>query len=202
MQFYGNYFGHDLFQLGKPQLVLDRDKLSLSREIHWPEEYRQFILEFLEDPNRSGVYALNSQRYTTAAVYFLKHISNYSEQMLLLYDTPGRKFKRQINLPWLWRKLVHQAPSSEAARILKWQLKRQSRPAIYRLYQSQRVFRLALRGLVHVLPKSDISEELTALARRQKFGLFSRKATRRIRTVTREIARYLAGVDAEHQLAE
>ncbi|KDR67178.1 hypothetical protein GALMADRAFT_258560 [Galerina marginata CBS 339.88] len=190
-----------LFQLHKAQWVLD--KLSFSYSVHTHSEYGQFISEFLEDPNRSGVYALNSQWNTAGAVYFLKHISSHSEQILpSISVTWRRKYTRQRNLPWLWRKLVHQAHSSEAAQIVKLRLRRQGRLTIYQLSNSEGAFHLALPCLVHVLPKSDISEELTALARRQKFGPLSRKDAHRKRAVTREIARYLARVDAEDPLAE
>ncbi|KDR67129.1 hypothetical protein GALMADRAFT_258539 [Galerina marginata CBS 339.88] len=192
--------GVNLFPLDKAQWAMD--KLSFLFSVHLHSEYGQFISEFLEDPNRSGVYVLNGQWCTTAAVYFLKHISNRTEQIFPSYDATKRKYRRQINLPWLWQKLVHQARSSEAVQIVKQQLRRQGRLTLYGLFNSEGAFRLALKCLVHVLPKSDISEELTAMARRQKFGLLSRKDTHRKRAVTREIARYLARVDAEDPLAE
>ncbi|KDR67121.1 hypothetical protein GALMADRAFT_258526 [Galerina marginata CBS 339.88] len=191
----------NLFHLDEAQQALD--KLLFSRDVHLDSKYGQFMSEFLEDPSRSGVYMLNGQRYATAAMYFLKYISNHSEQILPSYNATNMKYTRQRNLPWLWRKLVQQAGSSEAAQTDKWPPRKQRIFRItYPQHKSEHAFHLALKCVVHVLPESDISEELTALARRQKFGPLSRKDARRKKAVTREIARYLARVDAEDPLAE
>ncbi|KDR69371.1 hypothetical protein GALMADRAFT_919068 [Galerina marginata CBS 339.88] len=189
--------------LDKAQSALD--KLGFSSHVQqYSLEYGQFILEFLEDPNRSGRYLLNGQRYAEAAVYFLVDISNHTEQIPPSNNTTKRKIERRKNLPWLWRKLVQQARSSESAQIVKWWPLEQEEMYItpYRRVYSEVSFRLAMIFLVHALPKSDISEELTALARRQKFGPLSRKDACRKKAVAREIARYLARVDAEDPLTE
>ena len=54
---------------------------------------------------------------------------------------------------------------------------------------------LGLKCLVHVLPRSDISEELTLLARQLKFGPLSWEDNREKNAVKREIALYLARVE-------
>ncbi|KDR67136.1 hypothetical protein GALMADRAFT_1129943 [Galerina marginata CBS 339.88] len=189
--------GDNLFQLDEAQQALD--KLAFSNYLHYYLEYGQFISEFLEDPNRSGVYMLSGQRYATAAVHFLKHISDHSEQILPSLNIAKWKYTKQKNFPWLWQKLVQQARSSEAAQIFKWRLRRREKSPLDPLRGVrgyEHAFRLALKCLVHVLPKSDISEELTALARRQKFGPLARKDARRKRAVARAIARYLARVES------
>ena len=38
-------------------------------------EYRELLLEFLENPARAGQHALNGERFATAAFYCLQHVS-------------------------------------------------------------------------------------------------------------------------------
>jgi len=54
---------------------------------------------------------------------------------------------------------------------------------------------LGLKCLVHVLPRSDISEELTLLARQLKFGPLSWEDNREKNAVKREITLYLARIE-------
>jgi len=187
-------FGRDhLFQLNKADRTLD--KLSFSTEVHMRPEYGRFISEFLEDHNRSGIYALNGQRYATAAVYFLKHIQNHREQTPSSRPGIYRKFKRRDNTPWLWRRTVKHARSSEAAQIVRWHALNGRKRSDWSLLTAEQAFYLALKCLVHVLPRSDSSEELTVLVRQLKFGPLSQKDTRHKSAVRREIARYLARVE-------
>ena len=144
-----------LFQLNEAHRALD--KLSFSAEVHTTSEYGRFISEFLEDRNRSGIFALNGQRYAMAVVYFLKQIQNHWEQR----PPSNRLYKRRETIPWFW---------------------------------------LGLKCLVHVLPRSDSSEELTVLARQLKFGELSWQDICEANDVKREIARYLARVEYGYML--
>jgi hypothetical protein len=186
-----NHSFYHLFQINEARWALD--KLSFSTEVHATPEYGRFILDFLEDHNRCGMYALNGHRYATAAVYFLKYIQNHREQI-----TPSnwrnvyRKFRRQNSTPWLWRRTVNNTRTSEAAHIARWYPHNGRRG--YDWYP-ERAFYLALKCLAHVLPRSESSKELTVLAHQLKFGPLSRKDTRKKCAVRREIARYLARVE-------
>ena len=174
------------------------DKLCFGVCVHKLPEYGRFILDFIEDPNRSGIYALNGYRYATAAVYFLKHIQNYWEQI-----TPSslpemcRKYKRQRSTPWLWRRTVINARSSEAAQleIVQWYAPNGRKRLYWDLHKAEWAFYLALKCLAHVLPRSESSKQLTVLARQLKFGPLFWKDTRKKCAVRREIARYLARVE-------
>ncbi|KDR74792.1 hypothetical protein GALMADRAFT_249682 [Galerina marginata CBS 339.88] len=190
----------ELFSLSNTQHLLD--KLSFSHSAHLSPNYRLFILEFFEDPSRCGIYTLTSERYATAAVYFLNCISNHLEQIIPYPSTDERKYMQQRNTPWLWRKILQKIPSSEATQIARWQaLKNQRRLKLYRgssnMLKSDRAFGLALRCLVHVLPQAAISEELTVLASQHTFGPLLRKRPNRKRAVKQEIARYLARAEQE-----
>jgi len=140
---------HHFFQLNDARWALD--KLSFSEGVLNEPEYRRFILEFLEDHNRSGIYALNGQRYMTAAVYFLKQIQTW-EQI-----TPSYRSHFTYNkIDWLW---------------------------------------LGLKCLVHVMPRSDSSEELTVLVHQLKLAPLSGGDTRQTIAVNQEIDRYLARIE-------
>ena len=139
-----------LFQLNGTHQALD--KLSFSYGVHCYPDYRRFILDFLEDHNRSGIYALNGQRYATAAVYFLKQIQ---KEQITPSNQPTTQDKTQASIPWLW---------------------------------------LGLKCLVHVLPRSDSSEELTVLAHQLKLGPLSGEDNCQKIAVNQEIARYLARI--------
>jgi len=142
-----------LFQLNDTHRALD--KLSFSYGVHGYPDYRSLILEFLEDHSRSGIYALNGQRYATAAVYFLKRIQ---KEQITPSNPPTTQDKTQANhgIPWLW---------------------------------------LGLKCLVHVLPRSDSSEELTALVHQLKLGPLSGEDDCQKIAVHQEIARYLARIE-------
>jgi hypothetical protein len=183
-----------LFQLSKARWALD--KLSFSGDVHMSREHGRFISDFIEDHNRSGMYALNGHRYAMAAVYFLKYIQNHWEQI-----TPSswpniyRKYKRQRSTPWLLRRTVNNARSSEAAQIIRWQAHNGTTRLDAGLFIAEHAFHLALKCLAHVLPRSESSKELTVLAHQLKFAPLSRKDTRKKSAVRREIARYLARVE-------
>ncbi|KDR74796.1 hypothetical protein GALMADRAFT_563223 [Galerina marginata CBS 339.88] len=190
----------EIFSLSKAQHSLD--KLSFTFSAHLASVYRRFILDFFEDPRRCGIYTLTRERYATAAVYFIQYISNHVEQITPSLSTLKRKHMHQKNTPWLWRKILQKARSSEAAQILQWQLLKNrkrliSRRGISNMLKSDRAFGLALRCLVHVLPQSAISEELTILASQHTFGPLSRKCPDRKRVVKEEMARYLARAEQE-----
>ncbi|KDR64845.1 hypothetical protein GALMADRAFT_149244 [Galerina marginata CBS 339.88] len=178
------------------------DKLSLSYWAHYSSEYRRFILEFLENHRRCGIYAFTREHYATAAIYFIKYISNHHEQITPSLSTLKRKHIQQKNTPWRWRKIVQKSNSSEAAQVVQWQLLKNPGMSIFHwgnhgLLLSDRAFGLALRCLVHVLPQSASSEELTILASQHKFIPLSRRRPNRKRAVTREIARYLARAEQQ-----
>ncbi|KDR74732.1 hypothetical protein GALMADRAFT_249627 [Galerina marginata CBS 339.88] len=185
-----------LFSLRKSHRRLD--KLSFLYWVHISPDYRRFILEFLEDPRRSGIYTFTGKRYATAAVYFIKYISNHLEQITPTFSTLKRKYIQQRNTPWLWHKIVQKTRSSEAAQIGRWQVLNKGLGwGSTIMLNSDRAFGLALRCLAHVLPRSERSDELTTLARRHTFGPLSRKYPYRKRAMRREIARYLARVEQE-----
>ncbi|KDR74921.1 hypothetical protein GALMADRAFT_567803 [Galerina marginata CBS 339.88] len=186
---------NELFSLRKSLKGLD--KLSFSWAAHYPSDYRHFILKFLDDRNRVGAYALTRDRYATAAAYFLKYIKNHPEQLVPSFSTLQRKFKRQMNTPWHWRNTVEKTQSSEAAQSVRWQRLTRQKPMTlqWRMFMSGPAFRLALKGLAYVLPRSHNSEELTILARQHTFGPLVRNHRRSKKAVKREIARYLARVE-------
>ncbi|KDR74704.1 hypothetical protein GALMADRAFT_141052 [Galerina marginata CBS 339.88] len=184
---------NDLFSLRKSQD--GRDKLSFSWEARLSSDYRRFILKFLDDPSRAGLYLLTGERYATAAVYLLKYICNQSEQTIPSYSTVQRKLKKQVNAPWNWRNIVAKANSSEAAHIVRWQrLTKQPMKILRSVHISGRAFWLALRCLAYVLPRADSSEALTVLAHQHPFGPLTRNHRRSKKAVKREIARYLAKI--------
>ena len=190
LQYQRNY----LFPLNRAQWALD--KLSFSGNVHMRPEYGRFISDFIEDPNRSGIYALNGYRYAMAAVYFLKYIQNHWEQLIPSgWPNLHRKCTRQRSTPWLWRRTVNNARSSEAAQIVQWYAPNGRKRLYWDLHKAEWAFYLALKCLAHVLPRSESSKQLTVLVRRLKFGPQFWKDTRKKCAVRREIARYLARVE-------
>ncbi|KDR74742.1 hypothetical protein GALMADRAFT_561716 [Galerina marginata CBS 339.88] len=170
----------ELFSLSKTQQ--SADKLSFSYWAQFSSDYRHLILEFLEDPHRSGIYTFTGERYATAAVYFIKYVYSHPEPILPSFSM---------------RHLVQKADSSEAAQILQWQLLKNQRTLSLgwgssNMFNSDCAYGHALRCLAHVLPQSAISEELITLASQHIFGPLSRKFPDRKREVKQEIARYLA----------
>ncbi|KDR74806.1 hypothetical protein GALMADRAFT_563320 [Galerina marginata CBS 339.88] len=186
---------HELFSPSKAQQGLD--KLSFLHFAHCLSDYRRFILEFLEDPRRSGIYTFTREQYSTAAVYFIKYISNHPELITPSLSTLERKYIQKRSTPWRWRKIVKETHPSEAAQIARWQLlKNQGRLSLRwnssNIFKSDRAFGLAMTCLVHVLPQCASSEKLTILASQHAFGPLSRKRPNRKSAVKQEIARYLA----------
>lgn len=159
--------------------------------------YGKFILDFLEDSNRSGELALDEGRFATAALCCLQYLCGHGRERFP--QNHGTRIRR--NSPWTWRKI-----SVWDANITKRET-RHLHHIIHKLGDTAPLFEeqharvpswsmFYLRGLEHLpflLERSGYSEELTRyLHRRPMFAVGCLEYRNEMKRARVAIAKYLS----------
>ncbi|KDR69201.1 hypothetical protein GALMADRAFT_145603 [Galerina marginata CBS 339.88] len=163
-----------------------------------PREYWQLIVEFLEDPELSGEYALNGKRFATAALCCLKYLCDHHRHAVLAPFTPTEPEIRR-NLPWIWRcRNKKNGPSAitQRHRPQKMILPTKMAQTLEGYYSEAYYF--ALDCLPYLLRRSEDSVEFSNFAARNIFALPSRKFRRATKCANLAIVEYMERSKRKH----
>ena len=178
---------------------------ELSAETAGTEEFLTYFTELLEDPQRSGTYAFDQQRYATAA-----------KECLQLYLCNRHKFSKGAtnlahrakvllrNKPWAWKERL--GAHSRILTAIRWQKSFESLYVAQDLpsplssskheYYRSLAYEWALDLLPIFLDKSAVSLELADVLRTCTFTTMAQQFPRKMRLAREAIATYLCRVDS------
>ncbi|KDR71808.1 hypothetical protein GALMADRAFT_126732 [Galerina marginata CBS 339.88] len=177
------------------------------------KEYHQLIYDFLEDPVRSKHYALNVERYASAALRCLIYLCDHRSAPQSFPPQRKRNIRIRRNAPWTWfgRMGTHGAlRKSEAWRRRENDhVYKHKREDLYFFPESQDMedphfiqrlwaqkYSLALEYLLHFLPRAGRSEELLKFCSRRTLAPRSREFRNKSKEVRRAMETYVTRMEA------
>jgi len=164
--------------------------------------YEKVLLDFLEDPNRSGELALNEDRFSAAALCCMKYICDPEPQRFSWPSSHDSGIRR--NTPWRWRKI-----SIRDANFMKRETRHLHRivpkfpginphvkPRHINIISWRLFYQIGLEHLPFLLERSGYSRKLTKfLRRRPVFAVGSLEHRSALKRAKAAIAKYLSTFD-------
>jgi len=167
--------------------------------------YEKVLLDFLEDPNRSGELALNEDRFSAAALCYLKYLCHSQPSMFFVPFRPSSNDAGiRRNTPWRWRKIsIRDANFTRETRHLRRIVPNFSdidtcvNPHHAGMSSWSLFYRIGLEHLPFLLERSGYSRKLSNfLRRRAVFAVGAMEHRGAMKRARAAIAKYLSTFDS------
>jgi len=166
-------------------------------------DYGQILLDFLEDPNRSGELALNEDRFSAAALCCMKYLCHSQPSIFFVFRPSSHDAGIRRNTPWRWRKTsIRDANFTRETRHLRRIVSKfpetypRVKPRHTDMSSWSLFYQIGLEHLPFLLERSGYLRKLTKfLRRRPVFAVGSLEHRSALKRAKAAIAKYLSTFD-------